>query len=73
MALLDIRNLSREFGLGKSVVKALDDVSLRLEAGGNSRGCRGIRLGKIDLARIVMALDLRRRAMCSLTGKTCLR
>lgn len=56
-ALLDVRNLTRHFGLGQGVVKALDDVSLGL-AKGEILGVVGESgSGKSTLARIVMGLD----------------
>ncbi|MDN5568059.1 MAG: ATP-binding cassette domain-containing protein [Paracoccus sp. (in: a-proteobacteria)] len=56
-ALLEVRNLTRHFGLGQGVVKALDDVSLSL-ATGEILGVVGESgSGKSTLARIVMGLD----------------
>ena len=55
--LLEIRNLSRHFGLGEGVVKALDDVSLSLNTGEILGVVGESGSGKSTLARIVMGLD----------------
>ncbi|MEG3663306.1 ABC transporter ATP-binding protein [Celeribacter halophilus] len=55
--LLDIQKLSRHFGLGAGVVKALDNVSLSLDAGEILGVVGESGSGKSTLARIVMALD----------------
>ncbi len=55
--LLEIRKLSRHFDLGSGVVKALDNVSLSLDAGEILGVVGESGSGKSTLARIVMALD----------------
>lgn len=55
--LLEIRKLSRHFDLGSGVVKALDNVSLSLDAGEILGVVGESGSGKSTLAGIVMALD----------------
>ncbi|TPW32483.1 ABC transporter ATP-binding protein [Martelella alba] len=55
--LLEIHNLTREFGLGNGIVKAVDNVSLSLEEGQILGIVGESGSGKSTLARIVMALD----------------
>jgi peptide/nickel transport system ATP-binding protein len=56
-ALLEVQNLSRHFGLGQGVVKALDDVSISLTKGEILGVVGESGSGKSTLARIVMGLD----------------
>ncbi|WP_378948822.1 ATP-binding cassette domain-containing protein [Paracoccus sp. R86501] len=55
--LLQVDRLTRHFGLGQGVVKALDGVSLTLEAGHILGVVGESGSGKSTLARIVMGLD----------------
>jgi len=44
MALLEIKNLKMDFGKGADALRAVDDVSLTIGAGGNRLPCRRERL-----------------------------
>ncbi|WP_108502959.1 ATP-binding cassette domain-containing protein [Paracoccus indicus] len=67
--LLQVDHLTRHFGLGQGVVKALDGVSLTLEAGQILGVVGESGSGKSTLARIVMGLDRPTAGSVSIAGR----